>query len=303
MALPATNDTHCPNCNAQLHGRFCTDCGQNQTHPDRSLALILSEFFDDLFSYQSRPFLTLFYLLFRPGVLTLEFFAGKRARYVHPFRLYLITSLSFFFVLSLQNSFWPETDSGVGVVVPAAESAATETALTDASSCTELKLDFLTEEANIALQKKLEVQFNKVKTRYQEDPGSLYNEFTELIPQIMFFLLPLFALSMKLLYIGRGIYYTEHLVLAVHNHCFLFLAMLVGLPLELLLTTSWATIVDPIDSALNLWMVVYIYLSMKIYYRQSHRKTLLKFLIGSTLYWTLFLIGLMVAFFWGVMTL
>jgi hypothetical protein len=40
-------------------------------------------------------------LLFKPGALTIEFLAGRRARYVSPIRLYLICSLLFFGVLAL----------------------------------------------------------------------------------------------------------------------------------------------------------------------------------------------------------
>jgi len=47
----------------------------------------------------SRLWRTVWPLLARPGFLTREYFAGHRARYLQPFRLYLIMSV-LFFVLS-----------------------------------------------------------------------------------------------------------------------------------------------------------------------------------------------------------
>jgi hypothetical protein len=40
-------------------------------------------------------------LLFKPGALTVEFLAGRRARYFSPIRLYLVCSLLFFAVVAL----------------------------------------------------------------------------------------------------------------------------------------------------------------------------------------------------------
>jgi uncharacterized protein DUF3667 len=44
---------------------------------------------------------TLRLLLFRPGALTAEYFLGRRARYLAPLRLYLTSTLLFFFLISV----------------------------------------------------------------------------------------------------------------------------------------------------------------------------------------------------------
>jgi hypothetical protein len=55
----------------------------------------------------------------------------------------------------------------------------------------------------------------------------------------MFVLLPLFALWLKLLYLTRRLYYTEHLVFALHLHAFWFavlgLSLIDWVPLNLML--------------------------------------------------------------------
>ena len=59
-----------------------------------------------------------------------------------------------------------------------------------------------------------------------EDHGTeLFKEIFHNIPRAMFVFLPLLALLMKLLYWRPKRYYVEHLLLLVHNHAFVFLAI------------------------------------------------------------------------------
>ena len=53
----------------------------------------------------------------------------------------------------------------------------------------------------------------------------LSNAIVHNLPRAMFVFLPLLALFMKLLYWRPKRYYVEHLLLLVHNHAFIFLAM------------------------------------------------------------------------------
>jgi hypothetical protein len=60
-----------------------------------------AEAFESISHADSRLWRTLLYLLIRPGFLTREFFAGRRVRYLPPFRLYLVISVLFFVVVGL----------------------------------------------------------------------------------------------------------------------------------------------------------------------------------------------------------
>jgi hypothetical protein len=55
----------------------------------------------ETFEIDGRLMNSLKLLFFRPGDLSLEFSANRRARYTSPVRLYLFTSILFFFVLAL----------------------------------------------------------------------------------------------------------------------------------------------------------------------------------------------------------
>ena len=92
-------DSHsCLNCGAPLAGQYCGQCGQRATSRFISLWGLISDAFGDLFEMDSRLWRTVVPLLIRPGLLTKEYLQGRRARYMPPFRMYLVLSLVFFVV-------------------------------------------------------------------------------------------------------------------------------------------------------------------------------------------------------------
>ena len=94
----------CNNCNSELTGLYCSDCGQKDTDL-LSVKVIMKEFTDNVFSFDSRFFITLKYLITKPGFLTLEYWAGKRTKYLPPLRLYLVISILYFFITSCNINF------------------------------------------------------------------------------------------------------------------------------------------------------------------------------------------------------
>lgn len=88
--------THCENCGAQLTGEFCAQCGQHAIDYRRSILRVLADAADSFLNWDTKFLQTLKMLLLRPWRLTNDFNAGRRARYVHPLRLYLIASIIFF---------------------------------------------------------------------------------------------------------------------------------------------------------------------------------------------------------------
>tara|TARA_Y100000748_G_scaffold253554_1_gene219242 strand:+ start:19 stop:798 length:780 start_codon:yes stop_codon:yes gene_type:complete len=90
----------CKNCGNPLIGEYCAGCGQKDVDLLEFKKLI-KDFFDHHLDLDSRLFRTIKYLITSPGFLTTEYWNGKRAIYVPPFKLYLITSLLYFFIYSL----------------------------------------------------------------------------------------------------------------------------------------------------------------------------------------------------------
>ena len=89
----------CQNCGTLVEERFCPNCGQLAASFHRPFLSLIGETISDTFTFDGRLARTLAVLLFRPGRLTTQYTAGKRARYVPPFRLFLIASLVFYLAL------------------------------------------------------------------------------------------------------------------------------------------------------------------------------------------------------------
>lgn len=94
---------HCLNCGESLlkEENYCPACGQENKDQRVSIGLFLSDFFSNYINFDSTFFRTLPLLLLRPGKLTKEFNDGRRRKFIHPIRLYLIFSLFYFFIFGL----------------------------------------------------------------------------------------------------------------------------------------------------------------------------------------------------------
>ena len=91
---------HCENCSALLTGRWCSQCGQAAIDYRRSFRHVIVDALDSFLNFESKFFATIGWLIARPWHLTNQFLAGRRVRYVHPLRLYLLVSILFFFVVN-----------------------------------------------------------------------------------------------------------------------------------------------------------------------------------------------------------
>jgi hypothetical protein len=92
--------THCENCGALLSGPYCAQCGQPAIDYRRSFGHVLVDVLNEFLNWDSKFFATIALLIAKPWRLTNEFVAGRRVRYVHPLRLYLLASILFFFAVN-----------------------------------------------------------------------------------------------------------------------------------------------------------------------------------------------------------
>ena len=88
----------CLNCGTTLGGQYCGKCGQRSRSRLISIWELLRDAFGDLLELDSRVWQTLIPLITRPGRLTHDYLEGRRARYMPPFRTYLVLSIVFFMV-------------------------------------------------------------------------------------------------------------------------------------------------------------------------------------------------------------
>ncbi|HLW74707.1 MAG TPA: DUF4286 family protein [Gammaproteobacteria bacterium] len=102
LSLPglalAPEGPRCRNCGTPLLSKFCMECGQKNHTYVAPLWNVLHDFAAIHFGFDTKFFHSIFPLLFRPGFLTREYCAGHEERYIKPFRLYLFSSILFFFL-------------------------------------------------------------------------------------------------------------------------------------------------------------------------------------------------------------
>ena len=248
----------CANCGSPLAGRYCSSCGQRADARAHSVGFFLHELLEALTHGDSHVWATVMPLLRRPGFLTREYFAGRRARYLAPLRLYLFMSVLFFLVSALLGG-------GTGAHANAEGQRPLST-----DDCAQLH-------SNLTWGRQpLLPRFKAACRNIAADNGRTFGEnMVHNLGRAMFVFLPLMAALMKLLYWRPRRYYLEHLVLLLHNHACVFLLLSIFLlALRWLGFGNWTGV---LLLALTWYLARYLYRSMKVMYGQPGWQTFLKF--------------------------
>jgi len=104
------------------------------------------------------------------------------------------------------------------------------------------------------------------------------------LPVMMTFMLPIFALILKLLYVRRKTLYIKHLVHALHLHSFAYLMYGITLLFTAYVTDGYETLNDWILLITFVLVSAYAYMSFMKVYQQGWFKTLAKFNMLGMLY-------------------
>jgi hypothetical protein len=197
----------CRNCGEAAPGRYCPECGQETAlHPPSALEF-LHEFVGHYVALEGALWRSLRALAI-PGCLTLEYYAGRRRRYVLPLRLYLTASLVFFLALKLAG---PHPPLQVNLFIPAASEAAR------AAPAVPCKFQWAFCQR---INSQVEARYGKL-TR-AEWWSILGANAQRVFPYVMFVLVPVFALVTRVAYWSGARNYGEHLVFALHTHAAAF---------------------------------------------------------------------------------
>jgi hypothetical protein len=328
----------CLDCGALLEGKYCIACGQRAQVRNLSIPSLAHDAIHDLAHFDSRGWVTLRALLFRPGFLTSEFIHGRRTRYLPPFRLYLVLSLVFFVVLSCKPSedvVTIATGQGTTRVVTGGDPEAVRQAME------ELKRELATDaaadpkaraaaEKAIAMSESLtdpdsalmagtactdmtwsaagkewvEPRLVEVCEHLQSVSKRQFGrELLRNIPKMMFLFLPLLALVNLLLYAFRRRKYVEHLLFYVHFHAFAFL--LLTLQIVAAMVFGWIGLAfagSVLSFAVMVYLFVALFKAMRAVYGQSRLMTSVKYLTVLIAYGTFSLLTLFGTVFYTAMT-
>jgi hypothetical protein len=272
--------SHCQNCGEPLSGPYCSKCGQHDVDYNRSFLHIVEDGLEGLMHFDGKFFRSARYTFTRPGFLTTEFIAGRRASYANPVRFYVFASFLFFAVSVLTSYRTPAEKSaaraqavapspGPGIHV---DSGATKGG--DGRSWLEEPL------------------------RVTAGPGSkvssaaLGQELWHLLPAMLFFCLPLLAVVLKLVYIQSGRLYVEHLIFALHVQALAFLSFIVisaGASLGFL---AGGRVESAVGTLLLLGMFCLVFRAFRTVYGQGRITTALKLMLVLAAYGLILIFGL-----------
>ncbi len=294
MARVRVKRPECPNCGRSLapETNYCSGCGQeNHTHklPVRHFVV---EWLSGVFNFDTKLLHTLRDLFWPPGLVIKEFNANKRARYVHPLRLYLFTSLLFFLLLGWVTSRL-DADEGPVLEVNAGDDGepsegltlqfegdrrimdSTLVALSAMPHVTNAILDSTMTANGIEpgtmsramIRLALNVSGNSLRK------GDFIQEMLSSFSKVMFVLVPVFALLLMLLFWRGRNYYTEHLVFALYFHTVLYLFFGISLMLGEAFDQSWT------DAWLPPVIVAYLFWAVRTVHERSWFATSWKVLV------------------------
>jgi hypothetical protein len=276
----ANGEKHCLNCETLLTGPYCSHCGQKDIPKRQTLGELLTNFISSFWSYESKFFKTWQYLLFKPGFLAAEYNVGRRERFFHPARMYVFISFVFFLLLSSlpddekssnnlhvqrPNEAKPEN----GTVFTIGEEYKTREQYDSAQNA------LPEDERDGWLERKLEYRQIDLNNKYRDKGDAFSDEFKaaflDNFSKVFFWLLPIFALVLKLLYVRRDFYYSEHLVFSIYYYNFFFLAG------SLSMLSGLIPYLDFVSIIIGFWIAIYLLLGMKRMYKQGWGKTIIKY--------------------------
>ncbi|HXR57235.1 MAG TPA: DUF3667 domain-containing protein [Casimicrobiaceae bacterium] len=290
---PATREapTHvaanrCRNCAAEATWNYCPNCGQETLIALPPAFTFVRDAAGRYIAFDGRMWRSLFALAFRPGFLTREYLAGRRRRYVRPARLFVALSIVVFAVLRLSSA--PvkimETDVGDADHAKAAgRSIAGKSSLGfEVDPKLNLSIDADSPRWLAPLRPRVDA-FNHLSREQKAD--QVVSGMFRYAPYAAIGLLPLFALLLEIVYVGRykrhplrPRRYAAHLVFGAHVHAFAFLV-----------TILFALIpYTPLRTLLVLWGLVYGVLALRTVYRGSWPGVVLRAVVIACAYLVLF---------------
>ena len=254
----------CKNCNSELLGIYCSECGQKNTEL-LSVKAIVKELTDNVFSFDSRFFITLKYLIIKPGFLTKEYWAGRRTTYLPPLRMYLVLSVFYFFLHSIMD------EGLLHFIIDKSPQNNPETWALNTDGVPQI-FHFIIDNINKGIK--------------VTDERGLSKDVLDFMPSAMFILMPFMGLLLLFVYKKKKLFYSYHLITVLHFHCFVFFL------------NSVEELIPIIEDIIPLFFFYYAVSMLKVIYQDSWYKTSMKFMILLITYGTSVMLTIL-AFLFG----
>lgn len=177
----------CINCQEPLKGKFCYNCGEKVVeNKDFYLKTLFQQFVDGFSNFDAKFLKSFYYLLLKPGQLSLNYINGLRVPFMKPFQLFIVVNILFFFFLGDADIFR----------IPAKW--------------------YFTSEINLDNKLSEAITLDVFKQKYESE--SLTNS-----KLFIFILLPFFSLVFWLINWNKKINFGKHFIFAIHYLSFFML--------------------------------------------------------------------------------
>lgn len=300
----------CPNCGYPAVENYCAQCGQEtHLHKDTVIALIM-HFAGHYLHYDSKFWQTLRTLWFSPGLLTTAYWEEKRMRYIPPISLYIFVSFIYFFTSSLTAHKWEKSDEAdknkvaqYSCLNSAPDTTSHKHIKTEISlpSNDQIKLtiNFTADSSkaedelihNINYFTGLHINYKNLKKNHPDIITYITEEVVHFYPKVFFFMIPIMALILDLLFFRRkAVTYVNHVIFSLHYHALWF-------------SLQWIEKINPIERIsillgfiIMICSVVYLILALKNAYQIKTFRAILYSIVISLFYIIFLLIACFAVF-------
>lgn len=223
----------CTNCGTALIGEYCHACGQKRfEESDRRLGHLLSQFIESATDLDNRVWRSLRALLFQPGLLSREYFLGRRSRWIAPISLFLAVNVVYFLAPLHGGDLTLQFDQQVTARVRALASepgTAPDTGPREQEGQTHARYTMAWIDARVHERDAAARAASGGAEGYTyRDYRLAYDAKADEVSKALIVLhLPFAALALTLVFARRRRYFAEHFVFALHYFAFL-LATLQG---------------------------------------------------------------------------
>jgi hypothetical protein len=125
------------------------------------------------------------------------------------------------------------------------------------------------------------------------DPNRFIEAFLGAVPTALFLLMPVFALLLKVFYLGSGRRYLEHVVVALYSHAWLLVFLLALFLLNAVkdaFSANWVAVLTSLLSGLLwMWVPIYLWVMQHRVYRDHWLVTTLRYVVIGSIYMVLVL--------------
>ena len=264
----------CVNCGAQLTGPFCANCGQKRfVESDRKLGHLLHHLLESATDLDSRAWRTLRALLFQPGLLSREYFEGRRARWLSPVSIFFTASVLYFVAQLHGGDFTPTFNQQVTGHIRQLALGPDEKPLTpqQAESTGQLHSSI----TSPWVEQRVRERDAKLRAATHGASGYSYHDYRlayeaksdDVSKALIMLHLPFAAVVLTLLFYRQRRYFAEHVVFLMHYMAFIIIVLQLLVQADALYRhlapAAWAIPDSVLDWVMRVLLVTYAILSLR----------------------------------------